>query len=154
VGGRLRKDLVVLTHDETAAIRGAGLDGGPGGDGLGGGIINFDLPGAPAGRVTVRNSRLNDNLTIGGAGGPGGNGLSGGLYTTIDPACVEDSRVASNMAISGIGAPDGQGGEGIGGRVYIMAASTVGLTRTQVTNNIVSTSHDDIFGDFCEDCAI
>jgi hypothetical protein len=99
--------------------------------------------------LSIRHSTFTGNQTL---GGPGGNGLGGGLYINRNTACVEKARVTGNSATGGSGGPGGQDGQGIGGGVHIVAGSTVGLPHTQVTNNIASTSHDDIFGDFSEDC--
>jgi hypothetical protein len=98
--------------------------------------------------VTVTATSVRDNRATGGAGVHGGNGRGGGLYLADTTACIVDSSIRDNEANGGDGVTDGYGK---GGGIYIVGGA-VGIKNTKIKDNKASTSYDDVFGVFDDDC--
>jgi hypothetical protein len=117
-----------------------------GGIGQGGGITNEN-----GGAVTVTDSAILLNQSVGGAGGTGGNGLGGGVFNApptaygVTTVTLEGSVVALNRAVGGE-SDAGPDGLGQGGGLYIAPGGLASETGTLVFWNDASTSDDDVFG--------
>jgi hypothetical protein len=144
-------------------------DGGPGGNGYGGGVY------LAAGTASIDNSTVTGDSALGGVGGAGisaksgksavsrggagGAGLGGGLYAAGGTLTVHGTTVTSDTATGGAGGSGGLAtkplpgllGNGVGGGLYLAPTATVGLdagTIAHVTNNHASTNTNDIFGTY------
>jgi hypothetical protein len=78
-----------------------------GGDGYGGGIY---------GNVTINNTAIIRNATLGGDGNYGGNGYGGGIYASS--ATINNGTISDNTSTGGQGYPVGEG-YSYGGGIYI-----------------------------------
>jgi hypothetical protein len=151
--------------------------GGPGFNGLGGGIY------VGGGTATLNGVTLSGNAAIGGqggngassssggrhssggvtaagvsftygSGGQGGNAFGGALYAAGGTITLLNSTVTKNSAQGGKGgqgASSGSPGLGEGGGLYIDPAALAYLdafTQANIKHNHASTSYDDIFGSF------
>lgn len=125
----------VLTGDEalgnagSSGTRGGSVDGGTGGNGLGGALAN------EGGGVEILNCTITQNRAQGGAGGTaangadssnapgaaggnggnGGQGLGGAVYNAGLGLAILDCTIEGNQAIGGQGGAGGNGGRGVGG---------------------------------------
>ena len=100
----------------------------------GGGISNqVNVPGHTA-DLTVRGSRLLDNLALGGTGDTGGTGRGGGIENVAGATLtVSNSTGDHNLAVGGEG---GSGGNGLGGGIYEDALSNLTLARATIEHNL------------------
>ena len=84
-----------------------------GGDGCGGGIY---------GNVTINNTVIIRNTTLGGDGNYGGNGYGGGIYASS--ATINNGTISDNTATGGQNYPVGEG-YSYGGGIYIEGGTTL-----------------------------
>ncbi len=127
-----------LTLRYNEAVGGTGNSGGAlAGDGIGGGIENFN-----AGISTVSSSAIEDNQAIGGkglAGANGADGLGGGLANILGSTLtVNNCTVDHNRAIGGEGEDGGNGGNGLGGGVYNDGSTSLGVSSLTVTGSSIT----------------
>jgi hypothetical protein len=135
--------------------------GGPGGNGLGGGIC------IAGGTASISDTSFSIGIARGGPGGDGflkknnqrtnsgdgGNGYGGGVYVQGGSVSFHGVTMSQNAAVGGepgLG-PHGKAGKGIGGGLYILADANVGLdafTVDHLKKNDASTSHKNILGDY------
>ncbi|MGL4553166.1 MAG: hypothetical protein ACRC33_18530, partial [Gemmataceae bacterium] len=127
-----------------------GLNGGDGGDALGGGIATGGLGGAFAapGTVTVTTTQLTSNRARGGAGGrnaDGGDAYGGGVYNGADTSLtLSGGLVRFNKADGGKRGKGGSDGDGIGGGVYNTGPFT--MVNAVIGRNATSTRTFQITG--------
>jgi hypothetical protein len=126
------------TFTNNQAIGGTGNSAGAFvGDGMGGGLENFQ--GATA---TVTGSTFSGNQAIGSngvAGGNGGDGLGGGLANqTGSTLTISGSTLSGNQAIGGAGGSGANGGNGFGGGVYNDGQSILTILLSTITGNAAS----------------
>jgi hypothetical protein len=121
--------LVTITTSVFAnnvAIGGAGGPGGPGSEGIGGGL---DVILGPP--LILSDCLFSHNTAIGGAGGsgaPGGNGVGGGVAVDINStATITNTVMIDNLAIGGVGGAGASGGTGYGGGLSVGDASLFGF---------------------------
>jgi hypothetical protein len=138
-----------VTFSNNQAVGGAGNGSGLlAGDGLGGGLANFD--GATA---TLSCCTFTGNQATGGAGGSGANGANGfggGVYNDgLSILTILLSTITGNQASGGAAGAGGSAGLGEGGGVYFATGGTVCLdayTVAHILSNTASTSNNDVFG--------
>jgi hypothetical protein len=137
------------TFSSNAAIGGLGApstsNGGPGGDGVGGGIAV-----ATTANLVLNNSVLSGNRAQGGEGGEGrflggtgGIGGGGGIYLATGASLTLDNNTFSgNLAQGGkagtseeYGDPYGTGGMGSGGGLWVAADATAHLASSTMATN-------------------
>jgi hypothetical protein len=179
-GGELTMDHCLIKNNKAVGGTGAkgavlvfdgplAVPGGPGGDGLGGGVF------VEGGNATISTTTINSNIARGGKGGrgvndnsdnsnpthggDGGDGLGGGLYAAGGVIALHHVAAKKNDAIGGNGGaggvedglpePDGNPGEGLGGGLFFAPSAAIDLDQCSVNktrNNHASTADDDISG--------
>jgi hypothetical protein len=107
--------------------------------------------------LTLSDSDVRDNRSIGGAGGAGGDGgdgPGGGIFNG-NPVPVAGNpilylygtNVTGNQAVGGAAGAGGTEGLGVGGGLYNqVGAVAYADARTGIKGNKATTSDDDIFG--------
>lgn len=138
--------FTATTLNNNVAQGGNGAAGSPGGDAIGGGLVNTTGGTATLTACTLANNQVRGGQ--GGAGSNGGNATGGGIIDgtfgdtnpTANPfgpasATLIACLVTNNQAQGGDAGSGGVGGDAFGGGLFVGPADTLNLTACIVTNN-------------------